>query len=179
MSELDALFDSLRDVPKQGLPPIEQWHPSHSGQIDIRIDATGRWFHEGGEIRRAELVKLFASILRREQEQHYLVTPVEKLAIQVDDAPLLIVESTLDTSGDHRVVVMRSNLDDVFELTDPRDFTLSDGIPYIHVRRGLLAKVSRPVYYQWAEWAECRLDENQANSLQLASAGRWFNLGAV
>ena len=83
------LQDEQGNVPK-GLPPIHKWHPPYCGEIDMQIKANGEWFYQGTPIQRHALVKLFSTILRKEEDGHfYLVTPVEKVRIQVEDAPLL------------------------------------------------------------------------------------------
>ena len=133
---------------------------NHDQQFDIRIAADGRWFHEGDEIRRIELVKLFASVLMQDKTGDYwLVTPVEKGRITVDDAPFIVCEMLVSSGADPRSneIHFRTNLDEnialdaahpilLFPANDLQDFR-----PYIEVRNGLLAKLSRPVYYQLAE----------------------------
>lgn len=105
MSSLETIERLLKD--QAGRPPIEKWQPALSGEIDIQILADGRWVHEGGEIKRHELVKLFASILRCEADGHYyLVTPVEKWRLQVEDLPLLIVDMEVgESTSDRKSVV--------------------------------------------------------------------------
>ena len=142
-------FDRLRFVDEQ--------------QFDIRIASDGRWFHEGDEIRRIEIVKLFASVLMRDKiGDHWLVTPVEKGRITVDDAPFIVCEMLVASGADPRLnrIRFRTNLDENIALDDahpillwPAD-DLQDFRPYVEVRDGLLAKLSRPVYYQLAEHAE-------------------------
>ena len=136
---------------------------THEQQFDIRIATDGRWFHEGDEIRRIELVKLFASVLMQDKTGDYwLVTPVEKGRITVDDAPFIVCEMLVSSGADPRsnVIHFRTNLDENIELDAehpiflcPAD-DLQDFRPYIEVRNGLLAKLSRPVYYQLAEHVE-------------------------
>lgn len=142
-------FDRLRHISEQ--------------QFDIRIAADGRWFHEGDEIQRIEIVKLFASVLLREETGDYwLATPVEKGRITVDDAPFIICEMLLVAGADPRLnkIHFRTNLDEMVALDAAHPILLrrandvQDLRPYIEVRSGLLAKLSRPVYYQLAEHAE-------------------------
>ncbi len=142
-------FDRLRLIEEQ--------------RFDIRIAADGRWFHEGNEIRRIELVKLFASVLMRDKKgDFWLVTPVEKGRITVDDAPFMVREMLISSGADVRSneIHFRTNLDDVvyLDLAHPILLRQVDDLqnfrPYIEVRNGLLAKLSRPVYYQLAEYAE-------------------------
>jgi uncharacterized protein len=132
-------------------------------QFDIRIASDGRWFHEGDEIRRIELVKLFASILVLDDEGDYwLATPDEKGRITVDDAPFLIRDMTvkMGARSQQNEICFQTNIDETILLDIKRPLQLltsaqSPGLcPYIEVRDGLLAKLSRPVYYQLADYAE-------------------------
>ena len=132
-------------------------------QFDIRIASDGRWFHEGDEIRRIEMVKLFASALMRDKTGDYwLVTPVEKGRIKVDDAPFIVCEMLVSSGADPRSneIHFRTNLDENIALDAAHPILLrpahdlQDFRPYIEVRNGLLAKLSRPVYYQLAEYVE-------------------------
>jgi len=132
-------------------------------QFDIRIATDGRWFHEGDEIRRIEMVKLFASVLMRDETGDYwLVTPAEKGRITVDDAPFIVCEMLVSSGTDPRSneIHFRTNLDEIIALDAARPISLLPANdlqgfqPYIEVRNGLLAKLSRPVYYQLAEHAE-------------------------
>lgn len=141
------------------LPPVHLWNPDHCGDSFMRIAADGTWFHEGSPIGRKELVKLFSSILRREADgSHVLVTPVEKLDIQVDDAPFVAVEATSEGEGRDRRIIFRLNTDDLVIAGPDNELrveTAADGTPrpYLHVRGGLQALVNRPVFYQLADLA--------------------------
>ena len=159
----DSLGQSLADVAAmlaaKRLPPVENWHPTHCGDSDMRIAADGTWWHSGTPIGRRELVKLFSTILRREADGSYvLVTPGEKLDIAVDDVPFIAVEATVEGEGDARSIVFRLNTDD-YVIAGPDNIlrveTAADGTPrpYLHVRRGLEALVARSVFYQLADLA--------------------------
>jgi hypothetical protein len=132
-------------------------------QFDIRIAADGRWFHEGNEIRRIEMVKLFASVLMRDETGDYwLITPAEKGRITVDDAPFIVCEMSVSSGVDPQSneIHFRTNLNEIIALDAAHPISLrsSNGVkdfrPYIEVRNGLMAKLSRPVYYQLAEHAK-------------------------
>jgi len=136
-------------------------------QFDIRIASDGRWYHNGREIWRIELVKLFASILLRDDGGVYwLATPVEKGRIIVDDAPFIIREMMVEVGAGAvpQKISFQTNLDDIVPLDQAHPLqlrkpaTADDLRPYIEVRDGLLAKLSRPVYYQLAEYAEAGPD---------------------
>lgn len=149
---LDDLTGSARKVGGRGLPPVHLWNPPFCGDIDMRIAADGTWFYMGTPIGRPALVKLFASILRRDDDQYVLVTPVERVGITVDDAPFVAVEMIVEGSGMDRNLRFRTNVDDW--TTAGRDHPMrfecgeSEGLkPYVHVRAGLWARLTRSLLY--------------------------------
>ena len=153
-----GLADIARLAEERRLPPVEQWHPSHCGDSAMRIARDGTWFHEGRPIGRPAMVRLFASILRREPDGSFvLVTPVEKLDIAVEDAPFVAVEMKSEGGGRDRSLAFRLNTGDLV-LAGPghrlRLDAREDGPhPYLGVRAGLEARLARPVYYELAEIA--------------------------
>ena len=158
-------------------PPVELWDPPFCGEIDIQIKTDGSWFYNGSEIKRKPLVKLFASVLKKEADEYYLVTPVEKVKIKVDDAPLVITQWCW--LEDHESMELSTNLDDVFTLDKGHPLTVSDdGSLYVIVRRNLKAKVHRNVYYQWIELAE-EVTTERGVELVFTSSGQQFSLGII
>lgn len=159
-------------------PPVMQWHPELSGDIDIRIAADGRWFHEGEEIVRHELVTLFSSILRREDDGcHYLVTPVEKWRITVEDLPLQIVDFERDDSQQAPRVVVKTNVDTWFELGVDHPLqmdVMADGEqrPSVQLSNGLHGRVNRPSFYRLVDCAH-----EEGGSLVLPVGDQRFVLG--
>lgn len=144
------------------LPPVDRWHPDHCGPSDMRIARDGTWFHQGSPIGRAAMVRAFSRILRREPDGGYvLVTPVEKLDIEVEDAPFVAVELKVEGEGQDARLAFRLNTGDL--VTASADHPLrfaehDDGPhPYVHVRgaigNGLEALIARSVYYELAELA--------------------------
>ena len=153
-----SLADIARLASEKRLPPVDKWHPRHCGDSDMRIARDGTWFHMGSPIGRQEMVRLFSTILRREQDGGYvLVTPVEKLDIAVEDAPFVAVEMKAEGDGRDAKLAFRLNTGDL--VTAGADHPLRfvqavDGPrPYLHVRGGLEALVVRSVYYDIAERA--------------------------
>ena len=146
--DLEALIGN------SSLPPVESWSPSKIGQIDIRIRSDGVWLHEGREFSRNSIPKLFATVLVREQDRYYLKTPQEKLRIQVDDAPFVVVDFEAEGSGSHQKVIVSTNFDEhVYIDHEHRIYTTEfqgEKRPYVHIRSGLNAAVSRSVYYRLA-----------------------------
>ncbi|WP_206482963.1 DUF1285 domain-containing protein [Thalassotalea sp. G2M2-11] len=163
---------------EQSLPPVELWDPPYCGEIDICIKANGDWYYNGSIFKRQALVKLFASVLKKEQDDYFLVTPVEKVKITVEDAPLLITQwQWLDS--DKRQMQLITNLGDRFVLNQDHPMKLSDeGTLYVNVRRNLYAKVHRNVYYQWADLAT-ETEHNDKQVLAFTSAGQQFVLGEL
>jgi uncharacterized protein len=153
-----TLADIATLVAARKLPPVGEWHPERSGDSEMRIASDGRWFHQGGEITRPAMIRAFSSVLRVDENgQHWLVTPHERLAIIVDDAPFLAVELQSSGIGVARTLTFRLNSDDLVIAGPDHELALRGDLPYLHVRQSLWAKLSRSVYYQLAEWA---LDEN-------------------
>ena len=156
-----------------------------TADIDIRIARDGTWFHEGGAIRRKPLVKLFAGILRRDDDGAYvLVTPVERRRIQVEDAPFVAVEATIAGEGKDQKVEFRTNVDDAV-VAGPKhpirvviDPETAEPSPYVLVRGGLEALIARPVYYQLVEAGRV-LEAGRSEVLGIDSCGVFFVLGAL
>jgi hypothetical protein len=137
---------------KRGSAPVHLWNPPYCGEIDMRIAADGTWHYGGSPIGRASLVRLFASILRKDEDRHVLVTPVERVGIRVDDAPFLCVEMSVDDAGGAQRLTFRTNVEDVVavDAEHPLRFErgAADGIkPYLRVRGDLWALVKRALYY--------------------------------
>jgi hypothetical protein len=151
----DSLFAQLAADRERKRPPVSKWQPQRTGSSAMRIDSDGRWYYHGSEIRRPEMVKLFSTILRRDGTQHVLVTPVEKLSIDVDDAPFVAVEMEAEGSGANARIAFRTNVDDIVEAdADHPIFLKGEGVrtrPYVVVRDDLESLIARPVYYRLAE----------------------------
>lgn len=139
--------------------PVEQWHPPHCGHSAMRIDAEGNWHHEGRPIVRPELTRLFARLLRREPDgRHVLVTPVEMLDIDVEDAPLMAVDMACEGSGEARRLRFRIGATGAWVEADAAHAILVESgetgpRPYLLLDAGLRARITRPVYYALAEIA--------------------------
>ncbi len=150
---LSQLEQWLGENAQSSIPPVESWHPDHCGDIEIVIRRDGSWWHEGSEIRRKALVRMFSRVLRLDGEEYVLVTPVEKMRIQVEDTPFLAV------LGEYQNGVLRimTQTGDEVEVSCNHPMTLKqlDGepLPVVEVRRGLLARIGRNLYYQLAEQA--------------------------
>ena len=166
-----SLAEIARLADEAKLPPVASWNPTHCGDSEMRIARDGTWFHQGSPIGRTAMVKLFSTILRREPDGTYvLVTPAEKLDIQVEDAPFVAVEVKSEGEGQARRLAFRLNTGDLVVAgpDHPLRFVARDDgpHPYLQVRDGLDALVARPVYYELANLA---LDE------AAEPAGLWSN----
>ena len=156
---LDVAGMSLADIAialtERRLPPVDQWHPTHCGHSSMRIARDGTWFHEGDPIRREAMVRLFSTVLRREEDgTHVLVTPAEKLTIDVEFAPFVAIAMTTEGEGPSRQIAFSINSGDAVMLGADHSLELgANGVPLLHVRGGLQASLSRPVYYELAELA--------------------------
>jgi hypothetical protein len=183
---LDGMMGALRQAGQKGPPPVHLWNPPYCGEIDMRIASDGTWFYQKTPIGRAALVKLFASVLKREGDRYFLVTPVEKCGITVDEAPFLAVElaveppaATAEPMSGGRLLRFRTNVDDW--VTAGRDHplrfepeTATGGLkPFLHVRRDLWAKVTRALFYDLVELGEER-EVGGTRMFGVASAGAFF-----
>ncbi len=163
----------------RGLPPIHLWDPPFCGDIDMRIARDGSWHYGGSPIARTAMVRLFASVLRREADRYVLVTPVEKLGITVEDAPFVGVEMT-ETDG---VLRLRTNLDDWVEIGAAHPLRFAPGPaaalkPYALVRGDLWALVGRSVFYDLVATGEVR-DVDGADLFGIASGASFFPMMGV
>jgi hypothetical protein len=153
-----SLADIARLAEEEKLPPVERWNPEHCGTSGMRIARDGTWYHEGSPIGRQAMVRLFSTILRREPDgSHVLVTPVEKLDIEVEDAPFVAVEVKAEGEGENRALAFRLNTGDLVVAGPDHPLRFAEGEdgphPYVGVRRGLEALIARPVYYELANLA--------------------------
>ena len=172
---LDGMVGALKKAGQKGPPPVHLWNPPYCGEIDMRIAADGTWFYQKTPIGRAALVKLFASVLKREGDRYFLVTPVEKCGITVDEAPFMAVELAVDEgdaaaeSGSGRILRFRTNVDDWVTCGSDNQLRFepepaSGGLkPFLHVRRGLWAKVTRALFYDLVELGE----EREVDGMQM------------
>jgi hypothetical protein len=159
---LDGFTAAAKRAGEKGPPPVHLWNPPFCGDLDMRITADGTWFYLKTPIGRPALVKLFASILKREDERYFLVTPVEKCGITVEDAPFIAVEMKEERKETGRILRFRTNVDDWVSCGGEHPLRFepeaqTGGLkPYLHVRAGLWAKVSRPLFYDLVALGEER-----------------------
>ena len=177
--DAEGLAASVRAASRKGPPPVHLWNPPFCGDLDIRIARDGTWFYLGTPIGRMPLVRLFSSILRLEDGKYYLVTPVEKVGIRVDDAPLLAVDFEVTGHGRDQAIRFFTKTEDevVADAANPlrvvRDPETGEPSPYVHVRRGLEALIDRKSFYRLVELGVTeRLDGT--DWFGLWSSGKFF-----
>jgi hypothetical protein len=180
---LEKVTQAAKQAPGRGLPPVHLWNPAHCGEIDIVIKRNGLWFHEGSPIGREALVRLFSTVLRKDADGIYLVTPVEKMKITVEDAPFVAVRvdrAKNDAGGE--ALKFLTNVGDVVEAGPENQIRVEidsgsgEPHPYLHVRRGLDALIARPVFYELVEMAQER-ETADGPQLGVSSNGAWFPVG--
>lgn len=176
---LEALMEAARAAGGRGPAPVESWNPPDCGELDIRIRADGVWLYMGTPITRPALVRLFASVLTREGERFVLKTPAEKVGIQVEDVPFLAVDMATEDAAEGRTLVFRTNLDDIVRCGPEHRLRFATGaapgevVPYVHVRRGLDARLTRAVHLDLMAAGEVR-EEGGVPMFGVASAGLFF-----
>ena len=165
-----------------GERPVDKWNPEYCGEMDMVIKADGSWWHEGTRITREPLVKLFASILRKDDDgQTYLVTPVEKIRIEVESAPFTAIRVDVEGEGEKQRVFFTTNMGDVVEASAERpirvetDPATQEPKPFVGVRGRLEALMTRPVFYELVEHAT----EKNSGELGVYASGAYFPLGQL
>lgn len=183
MSQLDQILAEIKSS-EANRSIRRDWNPRYQGEIDIRIAADGSWFHQGRPFRRDSMVKLFAGILRREGDEYFLVTPAEKLRIQVDDAPFVATLVERIEEKGQQVIVFTTNTGDqiVVDRNHPIrvdvDGDTNQPRPYVHFREGLDALISRSAFYDLLNLAD--ETERDGNAyLSISSMGEEFELGST
>lgn len=187
MSETDKAGDLMAQIPpagSKGMPPVHLWNPDFCGNIDMRIARDGSWFYMGTPIGRAAMVRLFSTIIRRDGDDYFLVTPVEKVGITVDDAPFVAV--SLQATGQGRAQVLRfvTNVGDEVEAGGEHPLRVvlnaqtQEPSPYVHIRANLEALIHRNVFYQLVELAQPHEIDGKA-WLGVWSGGVFFPIGPL
>ncbi|WP_048306281.1 DUF1285 domain-containing protein [Halomonas sp. PR-M31] len=177
-----SLEPLLSQIESEGaIPPVDQWNPEQSGSMDLVIRADGSWVHEGAVITRSRLVRMLSTVMRREADgEYYLVTPVEKMRISVEDRPFLIV----DAQQESNFWRLTTNVGDSLVLDNDHRLSLGETqeanpIPEVAVRFGLHARLNRNVYYRLIELADQRADSQGRTELGIVSQDVWQPLGVV
>jgi len=185
MTDPDKAANLLGQIPqdrKKGPPPVHLWNPPFCGDLDMRIARDGRWYYMGTPIGRPAMVRLFSSVIRRDGDDYFLVTPVEKVGIQVEDVPFVATRLEVEGEGEAQVLRFFTHVEDEVEAgpehplrfeIDPRT---QEPAPYVHVRANLEALIHRNVFYQLVDLAvPCDIDGQEW--LGVWSGGKCFPIG--
>lgn len=181
---LMSIAQYIKDVQqshKRVIPPLEQWHPKHCGKMDLKIKANGEWWHEGQLIRRQALLDLFSKVLWKENDKYYLKTPVEQIEIDVEDAPLLIIQvDQIDVDGKTYIQLTTANQDVVVVDQEHSIFMRQyqgEWRPYVHIRFGLDALIQRQSFFHLIALGELNENEQGKTVLTLKSGDLVLHLG--
>ncbi|QEY58558.1 DUF1285 domain-containing protein [Pseudomonas sp. C27(2019)] len=185
MTDIDAV-DVLQRLAAtaERLSYNSDWNPTQCGDSQMRIASDGRWFYQGSLIARPALVQLFSRLLRREGEQYFLVTPVEKLSIEVEDAPFVSINTSIQGEGTEQKLYVTTNLHDtlcvsaehpLWVVVDP---LTQEPAPYVSIGANLAVRVQRSDFYQLVDHAQERLMDGE-RVMAVFSAGEWFSLGRL
>lgn len=153
----DGLAESAKKAKGRGLPPVHLWNPPYCGDLDMQILKDGTWMHEGGKINRPEMVKLFSSILRIEDGAYFLVTPVEKVGITVEDAPFVATDFDHTGADEHLILTFETHVGDHVVANEDHpirievDAQSDEPAPYVMVRAGLEARIDRKTFYRMVD----------------------------
>ena len=175
----ENLMASVQAASKKGTPPVDRWNPPFCGDIDMRIARDGTWFYMGTPIGRAGMVRLFSSILKREGDRYFLVTPVEKVGITVDDAPFVAVDFEAEGTGRNQVLSFVTQVEDrvVAGPDHPirvvRDAASGEPSPYVLIRRNLEALIDRKSFYRLIDLG-CHEERDGARWFGVWSSGVFF-----
>ena len=182
LASLQQSLTAKSNLAGQGrIPPVEKWNPAFCGDIDLVIKHDGSWHYMGTPIGRQALVRLFASVLKKEQEDYFLVTPVEKVGICVEDVPFVATQ----WCKEGEFIVMATSLGDEVIVSQQNPIKLQfcqhqqDQLPYVHIRRGLWARLHQNIFYQMVELGEETSIDGEHTILQLKSGDYCFTLGAL
>jgi uncharacterized protein len=182
LRDLIATLQSEAGLEKpRSLPPVHLWNPAHCGDIGLEIRKDGSWWQNGVRFSRDKLVRLFSTILRKDSDGYYLVTPHEKVVVKVEDAPFLGVRADRHESGGQPVILVTTNVGDVVAVGAEHplrvvlDRRTGEPSTYVLVRGGLEARLARPPYYELVNWAEP--DEGGKGTMSIVSSGERFLIG--
>ena len=179
--DADSLASHARAASKRGIPPVESWDPPFCGDLDMHIRRDGTWFYNGTPIGRPELVRLFSSILRRDGDDYFLVTPVEEVGITVEDAPFVAVDFQVRDSGEAQVLEFTTHVGDTVTagpdhpIRVQRDPETGEPSPYVHVRARLEALIDRKSFYRLVDLG-VRAPHDGVEWFGLRSGGVFFPL---
>ncbi|MBT1451500.1 DUF1285 domain-containing protein [Glaciecola sp. XM2] len=174
--DISALQSQLSEAGADKTPPVDKWDPPFCGDMNLVIKRSGQWWHEGTPFTRAALIKLFASVIKKEQEDYFLVTPVEKIGIQVEDVPFVVIDDSVVDEG----IYVTTQCGDKVLISEahPIELRKFEGslVPYCLIRRNLWARIHQNVLYRWADRAS-PVKSGDKHKLLLSSKEYTFSIG--
>ena len=159
-TSLSSIFSELSKLDEDTFPPVEDWNPPLCENVSMRIDRSGKWYFMNSPIGRQRMVNLFSRVLRLDEEGYFLVTPVEKIQIEVEDKPFVVVDFEISVKGEEQIIIFKTNTDEIFEVNENHPLRVESKIindepsPYVLVRRNLEALLSRNVFYRLVDISE-------------------------
>lgn len=183
----ERLFKSLQNMQddyEESLPPVDKWNPDLNGDLDMRIDREGQWFYQGGKLNRPAMVKMFSSILKREGDDYFLLTPVEKWRITVDVAPFVMLSLRREEENGVQGIVLTSNVGNEVLIGPDNPFWIEEGIestplPMMMVRNNLPGLLSRNVFYELVSLCNPVTDADGKEQWVFESAGETYAIGSI
>ena len=174
---LSSIFSELSNLDQDTFPPVEEWDPPLCENVSMRIDRSGKWYFMDSPIGRERMVNLFSRVLRKDDDDYFLVTPVEKIKLEVEDKPFVIIDFEIINKGDEQIVTFKTNTDEIFEVNKDHPISIeykdeNEPSPYVIVRKNLEGLINRNVYYKLIENCE-EID----NNFGIYSSGVFFRLG--
>ena len=157
---LSSIFSELSKLDDDTFPPVEDWNPPICENVSMRIDRSGKWYFMNSPIGRQRMVNLFSRVLRLDEEGYFLVTPVEKIQIEVEDKPFVIVDFEIAFKNEKQIITFKTNTDEIFEVNENHPLRVerktinNEPSPYVLVRRNLEALLSRNVFYKLVDISE-------------------------
>ena len=157
---LSSIFSELSKLDEDTYPPVDDWNPPLCENVSMRIDRSGKWYFMNSPIGRQRMINLFSRVLRLDKEGYFLVTPVEKIKIEVEDKPFVIVDFEVIKRNEEQSIIFKTNTEEVFEVNKNHPIRIdtnkahSEPSPYVLVRRNLEGLLSRNVYYRLVDMSE-------------------------
>ena len=174
---LSSIFTELSQLDEDTFPPVEEWNPPLCENIEMKIDRSGKWYFMNSPIGRERMVKLFSRVLRKDNDEYFLVTPVEKIKIHVEDKPFVIIDFEVNNFDDIQTITLKTNTEEVFIVNEEHPIRIeinpstNEPSPYVLVRKNLEGLLTRSVYYGLIE-----ICEEVAGNYGIYSSGNFFHL---
>lgn len=174
---LSSIFSELSKLDEDTFPPVDDWNPPLCENVSMKIDRQGKWYFMNSPIGRERMVKLFSRVLRLDKDEYFLVTPVEKIKIEVEDKPFVIVDFEITVNKGNQVISFKTNTEEVFDVNSEHPIRIElkhstqEPAPYVLVRKNLEGLISRNIYYKLID-----ICEKVGDSYGIYSSNQFFKL---